>query len=148
MCAWKTFAKLLVFYNHWRWLLSYKQKVKAICDYPLPTTIRRLMRFCRMVYFHLKSTLKCNSLLKPLYDILRNNKLKPKSTVIFWSEKQNKCISLVKEALSMKTVLSHPIPNAATFLATEASDTFMAATLYQLHPVENGRLRLAFFSRN
>ena len=124
------------------------EKVKAICDYPLPKTIRQLMRFCGMVNFYHKSIPKCSSLLKPLYDILRDNKRKPKSTVIVWSENQDKCFSLVKEALSIKTVLSYPIPNAATFLATDASDTSIAATLYQLHPVGNKRVPLAFFSRN
>ena len=101
-----------------------------------------------MVNFYHKSVPKCSSLLKPLYDILRDNKQKPKSTVIVWFEKQDKCFSLVKEALSIKIVLSYLIPNAATFLATDASDTSIAATLYQLHPVGNRRVPLAFFSRN
>ena len=105
------------------------------------------MRFCGMVNFYHKSVPKCSSLLKPLYDILRDNKQKPKSTVIVWFEKQDKCFSLVKEALNMKTVLSYPIPNA-TFLATDSSDTSIAATLYQLHPEGNRRVPLAFFSRN
>ena len=101
-----------------------------------------------MVNSYHKSVTKCSSLLKPLYDILRDNKQNPKSTVIAWSEKQDECFSLVKEALSMKTVLSYPIPNAATFLATDASDSSIATTLYQLHPVGNKRVPLAFFSRN
>ena len=106
------------------------------------------MRFCGMVNSYHKSVPKCSSLLKPLYDILRDNKQNPKSTVIAWSEKQDECFSLVKEALSMKTVLSYPIPNAATFLATDASDTSVATTFYQLHPMGNKRVPLAFFSRN
>ena len=69
--------------------------VKAICDYPLPKTIRQLMKFCEMVNFYNKSIPKCSSLLKPLYDILRDNKQKPNSTVIVWYEKQDKCFSLV-----------------------------------------------------
>ena len=48
----------------------------------------------------------------------------------------------------MKTVLSYPIPNAPTFLETDASNSCIAATLYQLHPVRNERVPLAFFSRN
>ena len=124
------------------------EKVKAICDYPLPKTIRQLMRFCGMVNFYHKSIPKCNSLLKPLYEILCNIKQKPKSTVIVWSEKQDKCFSLVEEALIMKTVLLYPIPNAETVLATDASDTSIAATLYQLHLLGNRRVPLACFSRN
>ena len=121
--------------------------MKAICDYPLPKTIRQLMRFCGMVNFYHKSIPKCSSLLKPLYDILREYRSKPKSSVISWSQKIEKCFVLVKDALSMKTVLSYIIPNAPTFLATDASDSCIAATLYRLHPVRNERVPLAFFSR-
>ena len=48
----------------------------------------------------------------------------------------------------MKTVLSYPIPYAPTFLATDASDSCIAATLYQLHPVRNEGMPLAFFFKN
>ena len=124
------------------------EKVKAICDYPLQKTIRPLMRFCGMVNFYHKSILKCSSLLKPLYDTMCEYRSKPKSSVISWLAKLEKCFVSVKDALSRKTVLSYPIPNAPTFLATDASDSCIAATLYQLHPVRNERVPLAFFSRN
>ena len=41
-----------------------------------------------------------------------------------------------------------PHSSAPTFLATDASYSCIAATLYQLHPVRNERVPLAFFSRN
>ena len=106
------------------------------------------MRFCGMVNFYHKSIPRCSSLLKPLYDIMREYRSKPKSSVISWLTKLEKCFVSVKDALSRKTVLSYPIPNAPTFLATDASDSCIAATLYQLHPVRNERVPLAFFSRN
>ena len=106
------------------------EKVKAICDYPLPKIIRQSMRFCGLVNFYHKSIPKCSSLLKPPYEILNDNKQNQKSTVIYWFEKPEKFFSSVKEVLSMKKFLSYPISNAATFLATDASDIFIAATLY------------------
>ena len=140
LCAWKKpFLNCLGFTITGDDYCATNERVK-ICDYPLPKTIRQLMRFFGMVNFYHKSISKCSSFLKPLYDILRDNKQKSKSTVIVWSKKQDKCFSLVKEALSMKSVLLYPIPNAATFLATDASGTSIAATLYQLHPVGNRRV--------
>ena len=66
------------------------EKVKAICEYPLPKTIRQLMQFCGMVNFYHKSILKCSSLLKPLYDILCEYRSNPKSSVISWLAKLEK----------------------------------------------------------
>ena len=52
-------------------------KVKAISDFPLPQTLRQLSRFCGMINFHHKAIEKCSRLLKPLYDIFRDNRKKP-----------------------------------------------------------------------
>ena len=74
------------------------EKVKAICDYPLPKTILQLMRFYGIVNFYHKSIPKCSSLLKPLHNILREYRSKPKSSVISWSAKLEKWFVSVKDA--------------------------------------------------
>ena len=53
----------------------------------------------------------------------------------------------VKAAFGKKTVLSYPIPYAETFLSTDASDSCIAATLYQFDPSRKLRVPIAFFSR-
>ena len=123
-------------------------KVKAISDFLLPQTLRQLSRFCGMINFYHKAIEKCSRLLKPLYDIFRDNRKKPKSTVIAWTVEQKASFEKVKAILSRKTMLSFPIPHAPTFLATDASDNCNPATLYQFDAVKNLRVPIAFFSKN
>ena len=100
------------------------EKVKAICNYPLPKTTRQIMRFCGLVNFYCKSILKCSLVLKLLYGILRDNKQKPNSTN-FLVRKAGEVFLSVKEVLSEKTVLLYPILHAAAFLATDGSNTYL-----------------------
>ena len=69
----------------------------------------------------------------------------PKSTVIQCSDQQNYHYEKEKAANGNKTVLSHPICYAETFLST---DTICAsATFYQFDPRRKLRVPIAFFSR-
>ena len=124
------------------------EKVKAIIDFPLPRTVRQLSRFCGMINFYHRAIKNCSGLLKPLYDIFHHNRKKPKSTPIEWTDAQKDAFTSVKNALSQKTVLSFPIPNAPTFLATDASDSTIAATLFQFDSAKNCRVPIAFYSKN
>ena len=101
-----------------------------------------------MINFYHKAIENCSVLLKPLYDILKQNRKKTKSTVILWTQEQKDSFQKVKSALSKKSVLSYFIPNAPTFLASDASDSSIAGTLYQLHPTTKIRVPLAFFLKN
>ena len=108
------------------------EKIKAINDYPPPppSNLRQLYRFCGMIKFYHKAIENCSVLLKPLYDILKQNRKKTKSTAILWTQEQKDSFQQVKSALSKKSVLFYPIPNAPTFLASDASDSSIAGTLY------------------
>ena len=119
------------------------EKIKAIVEYPLPKTFRSLSRFCGAVNFYHKTIEKCSELLRPLYEMLNSNQKRPKSTVIQWSDQQKFYFEKVKAALGKKTVLSYPIPYAKTFLSTDASDSCIAATLYQFDP--SRKLRVPIF---
>ena len=125
-----------------------EEKVQAINEYPLPLTLRQLHRFCGMINFYHKAIDGCSRLLKPLYDILRENRRKPKSHQINWTTHQKDTFQNIKDALSRKTILSFPIPYAPTYLATDASDNCIAATLFQFDRVNNARVPVAFFSKN
>jgi len=123
-------------------------KIKAINDFPLPQNLRQLSRFCGMINFYHKAIEKCSSLLKPLYDILNANKKKPKSFAILWTSEQKTNFEKIKAVLARVTMLSFPIPFAQTFLATDANDSCIAATLFQFDTVKNARVPIAFFSKN
>ena len=113
------------------------EKIKAIVEYPLPKTFRSLSRFYGAVNFYHKNIKKCSELLPPLYEMLTSNQKRQKSTVIQWSDQQKFYFEKVEAALGKKTVLSYPIPYAETFLSTDASDSCIAATLYQFEPSRN-----------
>ena len=123
------------------------EKIKAILEFPLPKTLRSLSRFCGAINFYHKTIEKCSELLHPLYNILNSNQKRPKSTVIQWSDQQRQHFEKVKCVLGKKTVLAYPIPFAETFLATDASDTCIAATLYQFDANKNERVPIAFYSK-
>ena len=123
------------------------KKVKAINDYPLPSNLQQLYRFCGMINFYHKAIENCSVLLKPPYDILIQNRKKTTSTAILWTQKQKDSFQKVKSPFSKKSVLSYPIPNATTFLASDASNLSFAGTVYQLHPTKKIRVPSAFFSK-
>ena len=124
------------------------EKVKAINDYPIPSNLRQLYKFYGMINFYHKAIENCSILLKPLYDILKQNRKKTNSAAIFWTQEQKNSLQKVKSALSKISVLSYPIPNALTFLASDAMDSSIASTIYQLHPTKKIRVPLALFSKN
>ena len=100
-----------------------------------------------MINFYHKAIEKCSSFLLPLHNIFRDNRKKPKSTIIPWTTEQKASFEKVKSILSHKTILSFPIPHAPTFLATDASDNCIAATLYQFDTAKNSRVPIAFFQK-
>ena len=97
-----------------------------------------------MINFYHKAIEKCSSFLQPLYNIFRDNRKKSKSTI---TEEQEASFEKVKSILSHKTILSFPISHAPTFLATDASDNCIAATLYQFDTAKNSRVPIAFFPK-
>ena len=71
------------------------------------------------------------------------NQKQPKSTVIQWSDQQKFHFEKVKAALGKITVLLYPISYVETFLSTDASNSCIAATLYQFDPSRQLRLPLS-----
>ena len=53
----------------------------------------------------------------------------------------------MKTALGKKIVLSYLVPYTETFLSTDASDSCIAAPLYQFNPSRKLHVPIAFFSR-
>ena len=123
------------------------EKIKAIVKHTLPKIFRSFSRFCGAVNFYHKTIEKCSELLRPLYEMLNSNQKRPKSTVIQLSDQQKFHFEKVKAALGKKIVLSYPIPYAEIFLSTDASDSCIAATLYQFDPIRKLCVPIAFFSR-
>ena len=79
--------------------------------------------------------------------MLNSNQKRSKNTVIQWLDQQKFHFEKVKAALGKKTVLSYPIPYAEIFLSADASNSCIAATIYQFDPSRKLRVPIAFFFR-
>lgn len=119
-----------------------EHKVKAITDFPRPTTIRQLRRFLGLVNFHRRFVDRCAAITQPLTDMLRNNP-RPSSSVP-WSQSADAAFTEIKQALADAAMLVHPRHDAPSRLMVDASSGAVGAILQQQigdvwHPV-------AFFS--
>jgi hypothetical protein len=114
--------------------------VKAIQEFPPPTTIKQLQQFLGMINFYRRFLPKIAATLRPLTDLLRGS---PK--VLEWSAAAAEAFQAAKSALVAAVPLSHPAPGATISLAVDASDSHVGGVLQQL---ENRAWRpLAFFSQ-
>ena len=117
-------------------------KVKAIAEFPTPTSITLLERFIGMVNFYHIFVPGAAEMMKPLYQALTG---KPRPKILTWSHEMGKAFQEAKDALSNATLLHHPVPGARTALTTDASDTAIGAVLEQ--QVRGHWHPLAFYSR-
>lgn len=116
-------------------------KVKAIAQYPQPTTLAGIRQFTGMINYYRRFLPACANLLQPLSDLLRGRKngdieLPPAAIESF---------EAAKTALSSAVMLHHFDPAAPLSMAVDASDIAVGAVLQQY--VDNGWKPLAFFSR-
>ena len=115
-------------------------KVKAIQDYPTPTTIKELQTFLGMVNYYHRFLPMAASKMASLYNVLAK---KPKS--LLWDTEQHTAFIKTKQALVDATTLCHPLPGAPLILTTDASNLAIGAVLEML--VNGVSHPLAFYSR-
>jgi RNase H-like domain found in reverse transcriptase/Reverse transcriptase (RNA-dependent DNA polymerase) len=116
-------------------------RVEALRKYPQPQSVSQLQTFLGMINFYRRFIQGAVKILKPLTDSLRGNQ-KDKLT---WDEQMTNAFLQSKAAICEAAELAHPEPGAALFLAVDASNTHVGATLQQ--EVRGQSLRpLAFFS--
>jgi hypothetical protein len=115
-------------------------KVKAITDWPTPTTKRELQQFLGFVNFYRRFVKGFAKIAKPL------TKLTGKTDWL-WTELQQKAFQELKNEVTSKQVLIIPKPGRPFRMETDASDFAIAAILSQLD--DEGKWRLvAFLSRS
>lgn len=118
-------------------------KVKAIQEYPQPTTRRRLREFLGLINFYRRFLPNCAAVLRPLTDLL-SQRAEPNS-VVSWSPDAIEAFERAKLLLAESTLLAHPHPTAHTAIMVDASNDAMGAVLQQY--VNGVWAPLAFFSR-
>lgn len=118
-------------------------KVKAIADFPLPSTVHQLRRFLGLVNFYRRFLPCCARILRPLEELLRGHV--KKHSALVWSDDATDAFNQIKDALATATLLAHPRPDAPTFLMVDASDGAVGGALHQDH--DGTLVPLAFYSQ-
>jgi hypothetical protein len=116
------------------------RKVKAITDWPIPTTKRELQQFLGFVNFYRRFVKGFAKIAKPL------TKLTGKTDWL-WTELQQKVFQELKNEVTSERVLIIPKPGRPFRMETDASNFAIAAILSQLD--DEGKWRpVAFLSRS
>lgn len=121
-------------------------KVKAILDFPTPTSIKQVERFIGMINYYRRFIKNLAEILNPIHDHLSElRKNKGKKFKFFWTDSCQLAFDAAKQALSQVALLAYPREDVEICIATDASATAVGAVLQQKS--EKGWEPLAFFSK-
>lgn len=121
-----------------------EEKIRAITDYPKPTTIEQLRRFLGMINYYRESIPNAASTQAPLNVYLHNSKKKDK-TQILWTEEASQAFAMCKKNIENATMLAHPHISVPLALMCDASNFCAGAVLQQY--VNNAWQPLGYFSK-
>ncbi|PIK48395.1 hypothetical protein BSL78_14755 [Apostichopus japonicus] len=97
------------------------EKVKAIHDFPAPTTVRELREYLGLLNFYRRFIPRCSELLQPLTDLLSGKK--PKTAPVVLNDSASQAFRNSKTELANATLLVHPDHTKPLSLVVDASDT-------------------------
>ena len=106
-----------------------QERVKAIQEFPIPTSIRKLREFLGLVNFYHRFIPNCASILEPLNGLLTTPQGSDRK--LNWDQATTAAFTAVKDVLATSTLLSHPKPFAPTCIMADASDRAVGAVLQQ-----------------
>lgn len=121
-------------------LFPLEDKIKAVLEFPKPTSKRQLRRFLGLVGFYRIFHKGIAPVLAPLFALLTG-----KSKDINWTDEANNAFTLTKRSIADTTMLHYHQADAPLSLLTDASDQAVGAVLQQ--KVNGSWQPLAFFSR-
>eukprot|EP00795_Rhopilema_esculentum_P017889 gene17889-biopygen2080 len=117
-------------------------RVKAIKDFPPPTSLKKLHEFLGLINFYRRFVPGCAELIQPLTDLLSAKFTKEPFQLTVDSLS---AFSEIKTALSRATLLVHPSPVAPCSVVADASNVAVGAVLQQFL---NGAWQpISFFSK-
>ena len=117
-------------------------KVKAMQDFPQPSTHRKLREFLGLINFYHRFIPGCATILKPLNALLTATK---GNATLAWDEASTVAFANIKNALANATLLVHPEQNAPTSIMTDASEVAVGAVLQQY--IQGQWCPIAYFSK-
>jgi hypothetical protein len=115
-----------------------EEKCHAIRSFPTPKNVRDVRSFCGMAQFYRKFIKNFAGVTRPLYDLLKLN------TKFLWSDACQEAFESLRFALTGDDIMVYPDFTKKFYLATDASDISIGATLQQYD--DNGNLRPISFA--
>ena len=120
-------------------------QVKAICDFPQPSTVRKSMEYLGMLNFYKRFIPRAAQTLSPLYDTSKCAGMKSSlQRPVDWTDEQVRAFRNSKSALARLAMLNHFVQGAPLAHTTDASDFAVGAVLEQ--QVAGGWRPLGFYS--
>lgn len=116
-------------------------KVKAVAEWPAPTTRKQLQRFLGFANFYRRFIRDYSRVASPL------TKLTSVKVPFVWSDEAEAVFVKLKGLFSSAPVLSHPDPTAQFVVEVDASDSGVGAVLSQRSTSDQKLHPCAFFSR-
>ena len=117
-----------------------EEKVKSICDMPIPKNIHDIRSFLGLINFYGKFVPHMSSICEPLYRLTRDD------VKWEWTKACEEAFQKVKEKLTTSQVLAHFNPNLPIGISCDASPVGLGVVLF--HRMEKGEERpIAFASK-
>jgi hypothetical protein len=104
-------------------------KVKAIHEWPRPTTITHVRGFLNIAGYYRRFIQGFASLARPLYNLLQG--APKKGTPIEWTDDCEQAFLNLKSRLTSPKLLAHPVPWRLFVIDTDASNDTIGAVLQQ-----------------
>jgi len=117
-------------------------KVKAVTEWPQPSTIKELQRFLGFANFYRQFIRNYSMVATPLTSLLNGKQSKLK-----WNEEATKAFNTLKARFTTAPILKHPDPDLLFIVEVDASDSGIGAVLSQRHGQPGKLYPCAFFSR-
>ena len=118
------------------------EKVKAIVDWPIPTTIKQVQGFLGFANFYRRFIRNYSARASPIIALLRGGPRR-----LLWTEAAQKTFEDLKQRFCTAPILTLPDPALPFVVEVDASDSGVGGVLSQ-RTAEDGKLHpCAFFSR-
>lgn len=117
------------------------EKVKAVADWPIPSSRKQLQRFLGFANFYRRFIKNFSRVVAPL------TKLTSPSKQFCWTPEAQSAFTTLKDLFTSAPVLRQPDPSRQFVVEVDASETGVGAVLSQRFDPHNRLYPCAFFSR-
>uniref|UniRef100_A0A8C1UTM1 Gypsy retrotransposon integrase-like protein 1 n=1 Tax=Cyprinus carpio TaxID=7962 RepID=A0A8C1UTM1_CYPCA len=117
-------------------------KVKAVTEWPQPSTVKELQRFLGFANFYRRFIRNYSMVASPLTSLLEG-----KPSKLGWSEEATQAFNILKVKFTTAPILKHPDPNLPFIVEVDVSDSGIGAVLSQRHGQPGKLYPCAFFFR-